>query len=87
LRNNFDFEAYRLHQEYSGFVMQDQDWARFDEDHILRGYPVSALGSMLVKAGFAVRHVLKLDMTPYTEGVDSDAQIVIVAEKVNELNR
>jgi hypothetical protein len=26
-------------------------------------------------------------MTPYTEGVDSDAQIVIVAEKVNELNR
>lgn len=86
LRNNFDFEAYRLHQEYSGFVLQERDWARFDEEHVMRGYPVSALSSMLVKAGFAVRHLLKLDMSPYTEDVDRDAQIVIVAEKVNELN-
>lgn len=86
LRNNFDFEAYRLHQEYSGFILQETEWARFDEDHMLRGYPVSALASMLDRAGFAVRHLLKPNMEPYTEGVDNDAQIVIIAEKVNELN-
>ena len=84
-RNEFSYDAYRLHQYYTFFQKKDDgEWVRGDEEHIQRGYPFNAVNSMLSRAGFEVRHVLTPWMEPYDIDNDDVGRMIIVAEKEEE---
>lgn len=85
VRNNFSYDSYRLRQQYTFFYERDGRIIRGDEEHMMRGYPVSPVTSMLTRAGFAVRHVLDLSMNPFEHENDLHGRIIVIAEKIKDL--
>lgn len=83
--NQFSYDSYRLKQTYTFFHRVDEQWQRGTETHILRGYPASAVNSMLTRNGFEVRSWINVDMEDIDPDDDPAGRIVIVAEKVKNL--
>lgn len=82
----FDFDTSSLVIDYHIFVThQGGALERFEERHVLRGYPFKAVEAMLGRAGFAVKTVVGTDLTPFDE-VKSRERIMFLAEKVREFN-
>ncbi len=84
--NEFFYDSYRLKQVYTFFHKTNDEWQRGSETHILRGYPASAVNSMLTRSGFEVRAWLNTDMEDIDPDSDPNGRIVIVAEKVKDIS-
>ena len=83
--NKFYYDSYRLKKVYTFFRKVNDQWQRGSETHILRGYPASAVNSMLSRSGFEVRAWLNTDMEDIDPDDDPAGRIVIVAEKVKSI--
>ncbi len=80
-RRIFNYETLLLTVEY--LIMRylpDVGWQRADETHLLRGYPVQAVTSMLSRAGFKLLRTVTPDMQP-AETVRDAGQLVFVTQR------
>ena len=78
--NSFDYEKTIQKRDYIIFKQQNGGWQRQEAERKLRAYPIQGITALAQRSGFAIRHVLNMDMTEYVLG-DSTSRIIILAEK------
>ena len=77
----FNYETLLLTMDYVIMRHQpDTGWQRADETHILRGYPVQAVTSLLTRTGFKLLRTVTPDMVP-AETQRDVGQLVFVATR------
>lgn len=78
--NRFDYEKSIQYREYIIFREETQGWQRVEAQRSLRAYPIQALTALVQRSGFAVQHVLNVDMSPHKPG-NSTPRVIIFASK------
>jgi SAM-dependent methyltransferase len=79
-RDAFNYEALQLNRQYIILRSGEGGWKRADESHILRGYPVQAIVSLLTKSGFKLRQTMTTNLEPADNQKDAD-QFIFVATR------
>ncbi len=79
-RNQFSYETLTLTTRYTIFTGDAAAWQRFDEVHILRGYPFQAITRLLEAAGLSLVRLLTTTLEPIDDPRHLE-QIIIIAQK------
>lgn len=80
-QHTFDFELLTNQVHYMIFERQDDLWARADEMHALRAYPVQGIVALLERTGFKTLALLDPEMRPFDEAVDDYGRVVFIAQR------
>ncbi|MCC7207207.1 MAG: class I SAM-dependent methyltransferase [Anaerolineae bacterium] len=79
-RNQFSYETLTLTTRYTIFAGDATAWQRFDEVHLLRGYPFQAITRLLEAAGLSLVRLLTTTLEPVDDARNLE-QIIIIAQK------
>jgi SAM-dependent methyltransferase len=81
LRESFNYETLTSTRTYTILRYTDKTgWQRGEETHVLRGYPVQAVSTVLAKTGFKTISTLTSDLRPSENQRDAE-QLLIVATR------
>lgn len=85
VEHDFDYDISALMEDYTLFYTSPEGVLhRFHEYHVLRGYPLRTIQSLLERSGFAVRHLVDtLTLQPVDER-HTVSRLLIAAEKVQD---
>jgi SAM-dependent methyltransferase len=79
--DSFNFENLALTRQYTILRYTDRTgWQRAEETHILRGYPIQAVVSLLGKTGFKLIRTILPDLSP-ADGQPDAAKLIFVATR------
>ncbi|NWG15346.1 MAG: class I SAM-dependent methyltransferase [Chloroflexi bacterium] len=79
--DEYDYERQMATRHYLIFRRQGESWQRSEARHVLRGFPVQAVASLLQRAGLKVNGIFQLDLDPYEPGVSQASRVVFLVEK------
>lgn len=83
-QHTFNFELLTNHVHYMIFQREDNLWARADELHALRAYPVQGIVALLERTGFKTLALLDPEMRPFDEAMDDYGRVVCIAQRMAE---
>lgn len=78
--NEFEYEKSIQTRNYTIFKQDGDHWQRQETHMVLRAYPIQGVTALIQRSGFAVQHVLNMNMSKHTPG-DSTSRVIIFAEK------
>ncbi|HLY29072.1 MAG TPA: hypothetical protein VKQ72_22190, partial [Aggregatilineales bacterium] len=78
-QNAFNYESLLLTRRFTILRYSERSgWQRAEEVHVLRGYPLQAIVSTLLKAGLKVVRTMSMDFAPI-ESQQDENHVFIVA--------
>ena len=80
-RSRFSFETSANTRAYILFHQDEQGWHREDETHVLRGYAMQAVGTLLQRTGFRVQAVIDPYFDAFDPYADQTGQAIFLAVK------
>ncbi len=84
VEHDFDYDLSALMQAYTLFYTSSQGvLQRYEEQHVLRGYALRNVYSLLERTGFAVRHAIDTQTFQQVDSKHRAERILIAAEKVH----
>lgn len=85
VRSRFSFETSANTRAYIIYQRDGEQWQRDDETHVLRGYALQAVGTLLQRTGFHVQSVIDPYLTPFDPYNDQTGRAIFIALKEREL--
>lgn len=85
VEHDFDYDISALTEDYTLFYTSPEGGLhRFQEYHVLRGYPLRTVQSLLERSGFAVRHILDTETLQPIGERHTVSRVLVAAEKVQD---
>lgn len=82
--NAYDYERQMATRHYLIFRRQGESWQRSEARHVLRGFPIQAVASLLQRTGLRVSGIFQLDLDSYEPGVSQASRVVFLVEKLSQ---
>lgn len=81
VRSRFSFETSVNTRAYFIYIREGDLWRRDDETHVLRGYTLKAVGTLLQRTGFQVQEVVDANLNVFDPYDDQTGRAVFIAAK------
>ncbi|MFC1959837.1 class I SAM-dependent methyltransferase [Chloroflexota bacterium] len=86
VRSSFNYETSTNTRSYLIFRQVDGQWSRAAETHILRGYVLQSLGTLLQRTGFKVQSVLNPFFEQFDPVTDQTGRAIFIVAKERDLS-
>jgi SAM-dependent methyltransferase len=85
VRSRYSFETSVNTRAYTVFRQSDGQWVREDETHVLRGYSLQAVSTLLQRTGFRIQSVMDPYFASFDPNADQSGRAIVIATKAKEL--
>ncbi len=86
VRSQFSFETFSNARSYLIFRRGgEQQWQRLDGSHVIRGFALQAVGTLLQRTGFKVQNVLNANFASFDPNDDQTGHAIFIVAKERDL--